>query len=202
MEGGQSDAECLDVLGQWPRFGVFLSPRAGDLSLGGGGALGPPVPLPVTPPRPRGGVGRVCLSVSSLFGIADWQERGTRRQLVGQAEILPVILAQELWSQFLGDRRVIVFVDNDAARHALIRGASPSGPSAILVSLFWANEASLGSFCWVERVPTQSNPADGPSRLRFDLVRQFGAMIHEESEVLRLPCVGRLALGHGCGPPQ
>ena len=126
-------------------------------------------------------------------------ERGARRQLVGQAEILPVILAQELWGCFLKERRVIVFVDNDAARHAIIRGASPSDPSAILVSMFWANETSLGSFSWVERVPTQSNPADGPSRLRFDEAKQLGARIHEEAEVLQLPCVRRIGHGHNAG---
>ena len=128
-------------------------------------------------------------------GSCDRQERGTRRQLVGQAEILPVVLAQELWGQYLRGRRIIVFVDNDAARHALIRGASPSGPSAVLVSLFWANEARLGSFCWVERVPTQSNPADGPSRLRFVEARRLGAEIHDGRELQGLPCIGRVVRG-------
>ena len=114
---------------------------------------------------------------------------------MGQAEILPVILAQELWGKYLKERRIIAFVDNDAARHAIIRGASPSGPSAVLVSPFWANEAQLGSFCWVERVPTQSKQADGPSRLCFREARLLGAEIHDESEVLKLPCVGRIVRG-------
>ena len=78
-----------------------------------------------------------------------------------------MVLAQELWHVFLRERRVIWFVDNDAARHALIKGASPSGPSAALAGAFWSNEERLGSFSWVERVPTQCNPADGPSRLFF-----------------------------------
>ena len=188
--------------------GVFIlcPPRVGGavVPLGLGGAFDPPRVFllgdcfgdpPRAPPFVVWGVGRVFLFGSRQLGNADWQERGTRRQLVGQAEILPVVLSQELWRLHLCDRRVIVFIDNDAARHAVIRGASPSGPSAVLVSLFWANEALLGSFCWVERVPTQSNPADGPSRLRFDLVRKIGVVVHEENEVLQLPCVGRVVLG-------
>ena len=133
--------------------------------------------------------------LARVLGSSDRQERGTRRQLVGQAEILPVLLAQELWGQYLKGRRVIVFIDNDAARHAIIRGASPSGPSAVLVGLFWANEARLGSFCWVERVPTHSNPADGPSRLCFSMARELGAEIHDGRDLQALPCLGRVLHG-------
>ena len=118
---------------------------------------------------------------------------------MGQAEILPVILAQELWGEFLRDRRAILFVDNDAARHAIIRGGSPSAPSAILVSLFWDNETRLGTYSWVERVPTHSNPADGPSRLNFVEAEQLGAQIHSADQVLQLPCIRRIERGHYAG---
>ena len=109
---------------------------------------------------------------------------------------MPVVLAQELWHAVLHDRQVIWFVDNDAARHALIKGASPSGPSAALAGAFWSNEERLGSFSWVERVPTQSNPADGPSRLCFTEARSLGAVVRDACEVLQLPCVRQMARGH------
>ena len=127
--------------------------------------------------------------------MRDHKEHGTRRQLVGQAELLPVVLSQELWAPWLRGRRALLFVDNDAARHAIIRGASPSGPSAVLVEQFWSAEAELDAFSWIEQVPSPSNPADGPSRLRFGDPALRGARVRDSAEVLSLGCVRRVALG-------
>ena len=115
---------------------------------------------------------------------------------MGQAELLPIAMAQELWGKWLRGRRALVFVDNDAARHAIIRGASPSGPSALLVEHFWTAESELGAYSWIERVPSPSNPADGPSRLRFGEMTARGARVRGAEVVLSLVCVRRAALGH------
>ena len=96
------------------------------------------------------------------------------RQVIGQAELLPVIVAQRTWRARWTGRRVLVFVDNDSARHALIRGGSPSLASAHLVSEFWRTETALVAYAWIERVPSASNIADGPSRLRFSQIRELG----------------------------
>ena len=61
-------------------------------------------------------------------------------------------------------RPIIHFVDNDAARFALIKGSSPTRDSTWLTGLYWEAETSVGSFSWFERVASQSNPADAPSR--------------------------------------
>ena len=104
-------------------------------------------------------------------------------------------MAQELWAEWLRGRRALIFVDNDAARHAIIRGASPSGPSALLVEQFWSAEARLGAFSWIERVPSPSNPADGPSRLRFSDPALRGVRVRDVAEALGLGCVRRVAVG-------
>ena len=132
---------------------------------------------------------------SGSLAERDPKERGTRRQLVGQAELLPVVLAQHLWAPLFRERRALIFVDNDAARHAIIKGASPSGPSAILVDAFWTMEAELGAFSWIERVPSPSNPADAPSRLQFAELLRRGARLRDEGEVLGLRCVRQFAVG-------
>ena len=73
------------------------------------------------------------------------------------------MVARMMWAD-RRDRAVLHFVDNDAARFALIKGSSPTTDSAWLTSQFWEEEASVGAFSWFERVPSPSNPADGPSR--------------------------------------
>ena len=98
------------------------------------------------------------------------QEECDSEQLIAQAELLPVVAAKQKWADLLsktGGRRVIHFVDNDAARFGLIKEYSPTRSSAWLLSEIWRVEERLGCVSWYERVPSKSNPADGPSRLYF-----------------------------------
>ena len=56
------------------------------------------------------------------------------------------------------------YIDNEAAKFALIKGSSPTRDSAWLVQEFWEREAHLETFTWFERVPSAANCADDPSR--------------------------------------
>ena len=51
-----------------------------------------------------------------------------------------------------------------AARCALIKGISPSPTMKQLVRLFYHFEVESPTYSWIERIPSASNPADGPSR--------------------------------------
>ena len=89
---------------------------------------------------------------------------GSKTQVVGQAELLPCLAARRLWKERCANRPVLNFVDNEAARYALIKGTSPTMDSAVLTAAFWKEESGLGAFSWFERVPSPSNLADNPSR--------------------------------------
>ena len=89
---------------------------------------------------------------------------GTKKQIVGQSELLPCVAARIVWEKRTRNRPTIHFVDNDAARFAMIKGSSPTPDSAWLTGRFWEEEARSGSFTWFERVASPSNPSDGPSR--------------------------------------
>ena len=65
------------------------------------------------------------------------------------------------------------FIDNDGARFGLIKGYSPTRPSAWLIGEFWAEEAKAQAVSWFARVPSQSNCADGPSRLDFSRLKDI-----------------------------
>ena len=96
--------------------------------------------------------------------IRDWKRAGGKGRVIHQAEVLPAALAMEIWGPRLRNRKVVVFVDNDAARDALVKGATTSKASAALVSKFWDEVAAAGIYVWIDRVASKSNPADGPSR--------------------------------------
>jgi len=88
-------------------------------------------------------------------------------QVIGQAEIAPVAVAVKLWSEAVRGRNVIIFIDNDSAREALIRGYSPALASSELIAITWLAIAESQCVAWFARVPGPSNIGDGPSRLSF-----------------------------------
>ncbi|CAJ1329922.1 unnamed protein product [Effrenium voratum] len=112
-------------------------------------------------------------SVKEFFGgeipealVTEWASSGSR-QLIGQAEIYPVVLAKATWAGYLAKRKVIWFIDNESARASFIRSFSPVLHS---VKLLWANarlDVRLELWNWYARVPSKSNFSDAASRLDF-----------------------------------
>ena len=90
--------------------------------------------------------------------------------MVGQAELLMVCMAKQVWAQNLRNRAAIYFIDTDAARYGLIPGSSRVDASTTLVFHAWRTDAELAALSWYARVPTRSNIADGPSRLEFSIL--------------------------------
>ena len=122
-------------------------------------------------------VGAVCYDSSDktsvMFGtrvdqdvVAFWQSEGNI-QTIGQAELLPVLMARTKFQEMLRHRRVFVFIDNDAARHGLIKGCSDSFASDAIIRKVVQLDATAQNWIWYARVPSASNPGDGPSRLRL-----------------------------------
>ena len=104
-----------------------------------------------------------------------WGRHCGKEQVIGQAEIAPMVLAALIWRDALQYRQTLVVVDNDSAKDAAVRGYSPSLPSAFLVAALWQAFAAAGADPWFDRVPGPSNLADGPSRLEFQLLSSLGA---------------------------
>ncbi len=71
-------------------------------------------------------------------------------------------------------RRVVLYVDNEAARFGLIKGSSPTRDSAWLLNEFWLEEAEAESGARIVRVPSASKCADAPSRGCFETLAQRG----------------------------
>ena len=96
-----------------------------------------------------------------------WAERPDQ-QVIAQAELVPTLIALSTWRHIFKGRPLVVFIDNDSARFGLVSGYSSVASSAAIILAIWGQLARLGIACWFARVPTVCNPADGPSRLRFE----------------------------------
>ena len=86
------------------------------------------------------------------------------KTIIFELEVLPVFVARRLWSEQLADRSILVFVDNESAKAALISSYSANPHVVNMLTALAEVDSRDGGLPWYERVPTAANPADLPSR--------------------------------------
>ncbi len=172
----QLSADDVEALEFWPAFLRSAPPR--ELRLGD--ARHPVLIWTDGAEEPSGvGVGAVLLDQETgareAWGgcvepvvVNGWKTADGTEKVIHQAEVLPCVLAVTAWRQHLHQRRALIFVDNDGARGALVKGTSASGASAALIHAFWLEIGACAACVWIDRVASASNPADGPSRGDFE----------------------------------
>jgi hypothetical protein len=107
-----------------------------------------------------------CFGCVVPVAIAEgWKSRAEQLQVIGQAEIFPVLVARWTWEKYLKGKRVIYLIDNESARLSLVKCYSPVLASLRLVLDCMEFDQSMASHPWYARVPTHSNIADDPSRM-------------------------------------
>ena len=79
----------------------------------------------------------------------------------------------------------VFYLDNEAAKGALIAGATPSGNGSWLVRSFTVREMQCQLKVWFARVPTSSNVADKPSRLDVSELTAEGVSREQLLELIR-----------------
>ena len=127
----------------------------------------------------------MCDGVEEVFGavvptvlVNSWKTRDDQNQVIGQAELFPLLVSRLTWAKYLSGRRVIYFVDNESARLAMVKAYSPVCASLDLIckSLQW--DYANDSHPWFARVPTASNISDSPSRMNVSSeLRKMGALV-------------------------
>ena len=88
-------------------------------------------------------------------------------QIISQIELWALLALRWHQREFLAGRRVIEWIDNEAARVCAIKANSPSVTMKAMTRLMAHIELKWPSFSWTERVCSHSNPADLPSRDRM-----------------------------------
>ena len=103
--------------------------------------------------------------------INQWKSGGLKK-IIALAELLPILIAKQVWGERLGNKRVVIFVDNEGAKFSCIRMASEELNSTKILMMITQEELKNQSWTWYTRVPTYSNPADPASRLDHDTMRK------------------------------
>ena len=109
---------------------------------------------------------------------------GLDKQVIGQAELLPILQAKIAWSDRLEGKDVIMFVDNSSALHAVIKGFSNSPGSRDILKDMAVRDLARPSNVWLCRVPSVSNPADAPSRLEFETLLRTTNCVQVDAPVV------------------
>ena len=120
-----------------------------------------------------GGVGAVLYNDEG-FPVAAFSERvpdeilkrllSCSQNPIYELELFPVLLALRKWENLFASSQVVCYLDNDAARHALVKSCAGTREAEAII----AGVREVENRVWYSRVPTLSNPADGPSRLKAD----------------------------------
>ena len=93
-----------------------------------------------------------------------------------------LIYLLEAWAQCLAlwafrpllSDSFLAFCDNDAARHALLKGYGKDPGVNCLISMFWSAAAATSTSPWLERVSSSANLSDQISRNDYSLHQRHG----------------------------
>ena len=87
-----------------------------------------------------------------------------RETVIFELEALALALSLRVFSTFVERRGAVIFTDNDGVLGSFIRGHSDNDVCSRLIDFFGQCEEELENTCWLDRVPSISNPSDAPSR--------------------------------------
>ena len=128
-----------------------------------------------------GGIGAVVIDTISnrvviysgqvVDSLRDVWLKQVGEHFICQLELYAMVCIRWSLRSLLHDRRAIWWVDNEAARFAIIKGQSGSDVMNHLVRVYFKVDGGFPSYGWVERVPSFSNPADAPSRFEPEAVK-------------------------------
>ena len=97
-----------------------------------------------------------------------------RKSQIAMVELFATVVALKTFQDRLRGSWSLLFVDSESAQGALVKGYSAKEDLCELVGVFWdlALETQVNLF--IDRVPTDSNPADPPSRDALEVGRSLG----------------------------
>jgi hypothetical protein len=101
-----------------------------------------------------------CLSEEQMVKLGS----KNKKSIIFEAELLAMVLAIKVWQPFVGRAPLLVFIDNNSARDVAISGKARGGVATKMVEFLLHLEDEASVWPWYARVPSESNPADLPSR--------------------------------------
>ena len=99
-----------------------------------------------------------------------------RKTVILECELFTVLCALQVRCNIISECDVVLHTDNDAVRDCFISCHTDSLNTQKILEACITIEANSGRNIWIPRVPTESNIADGPSRLHTANLLQCGCV--------------------------
>ena len=109
-----------------------------------------------------------------------------RETIIFELEALALAISLKVFGAFVERRGAVVFTDNDGVLGSFIRGHSDNDVCSRLIDFFGQCEEELENTCWLDRVPSASNPSDAPSSLRQTMWFSSGTQVSYHAQYLRM----------------
>ena len=97
-----------------------------------------------------------------------------RKSQIAMVEMFATVVALSTFAPWIKDSWSLLFVDSEPVQGALVKGYSSKEDLCQLVGVFWRLALEIQVNLYIDRVPTDSNPADPPSRDQLELGRALG----------------------------
>ena len=107
----------------------------------------------------------VVLFARTFTAFISLDIRNENNETIGVWEAAAVALCLACFAQELASVIVLMMVDNNGVLGSLVKGYSNCKTTSSIVRSFWAAVAHVGTAPWFEKVQSESNIADAPSRL-------------------------------------
>ena len=95
--------------------------------------------------------------------IREWLPRKTQ---IAMVEMLAPIVVNEVFKEELRGKKAILLVDSESVEGALVKGYSARSDMTWLTAVFWDQLVDLDCLMYIDRISTDGDIADGPSRGR------------------------------------
>ena len=95
-----------------------------------------------------------------------------QRPIIQELEMLAVLRAFKCWQEKAPIHSIVLFIDSESVRGAFLKSWSANTDGDKLLNSIFEIESLFSLPVWIERVPSQSNPAD---LLPREVVSTFGS---------------------------
>ena len=117
-------------------------------------------------------------------GLMDKLQRRSDNQIMS-LETMAISVGLATFAEELRGRKVLVFSDNTGAEAAARRGSAQAWDHCEMVHGIWTQAFLNQTHVWIERVASDDNLSDLPSRTEYKLLQDLGA-------VWRAPLIAKL----------
>ena len=97
-----------------------------------------------------------------------------RKSQIAMVEMFAVIVALVTFGPLIKNSWILMFVDSEPVQGALVKGYSAKEDMCELTGVFWKLALELKVNTYIDRVSTDANPADPPSRDQMNVGSRLG----------------------------